>query len=123
MSRTATIRIDRDASAALERGAKRFVRAWQSGKDLGSHFSFESPEALFRSITPARWAVIERLQALGPSTLRGLARELERDVKAVHRDVHALVAIGLVRKDENGQLRVPFAGIYAEFDLLARRAA
>lgn len=63
------------------------------------------------------------MQALGPSTLRGLARELERDVKSVHRDVHALVAIGLVRKDENGQLRVPFARIHAEFDLLARRAA
>lgn len=123
MSRTATIRIDRDAFAALERGAKRFVRAWHSGKDLGSHFSFESPEALFRSITPARWAVIERLQALGPSTLRGLARELERDVKAVHRDVHALMAIGLVAKNGKGQVMVPFARIHAEFDLLARRAA
>lgn len=55
--------------------------------------------------------------------MRGLARELERDVKSVHRDVHALVAIGLVTKEEKGQLRVPFARIHAEFDLLARRAA
>jgi predicted transcriptional regulator len=123
MSRTATIRVERDAAAALERGARQFRRAWQTGKDLGSHFSFESPEALFRSVTPARWAVIERLQAIGPSTLRGLARALGRDVKAVHRDAHALIAIGLVAKDNKGRLVVPFSRIHAEFDLLARRAA
>ncbi len=123
MNRTATIRIERDARAALKRGAQRFERAWKSGKDQGSHFSFESPEALFRVLTPARWAVVERLQALGPSTLRGLARALERDVKAVHRDVHALLAIGLVVKDEEGRLSVPFARVHAEFDLRAEQPA
>ncbi|OGA07341.1 MAG: transcriptional regulator [Betaproteobacteria bacterium RIFCSPHIGHO2_12_FULL_69_13] len=123
MRRIATIRIERDTSAALERGARRFVRAWKSAKDLGSDFSFESPEALFRSLTPARWAVVERLQAIGASTLRGLARELGRDVKSVHRDVHALIAIGLVEKDGKGRLLVPFSRIRAEFDLQAKRAA
>jgi len=123
MRKTAIIRIERDAAAALERGACLFVRAWRSGRDQGSHFSFESPTALFRSITPARWAVIERLQALGPSTLRGLARALGRDVKAVHRDVHALIEIGLVEKDSKGQVLVPFAKIRTEFDLVPRQAA
>jgi predicted transcriptional regulator len=123
MKRTATIRIERDAGAALDRGARKFVRAWKTGKDLGSDFSFESPEALFRLLTPARWSVIERLQALGPSSLRGLARALERDVKAVHRDVGALVNIGLIAKDSSGRVLVPFARIHTEFDLLARQAA
>jgi predicted transcriptional regulator len=123
MSRTATIRIERSARAALERGARRFERAWKTGRDQGSHLSFESPEALFRVLTPGRWAVVERLQALGPSTLRGLARALERDVKAVHRDVHALVAIGLVVKDEESRLAVPFSRIHAEFDLQAEQPA
>jgi len=123
MKRVATIRIERDTATALERSARRFVRAWKSGKDLGSDFSFESPEALFRSLTPARWAVIERLQAIGASTLRGLARELERDVKSVHRDVHALIGIGLVEKDRKGRLVVPFLRIRTEFDLQAKRAA
>jgi predicted transcriptional regulator len=123
MSRTATIRIQRDTRAALARGARQFAKAWKTGRDLGSDFTFESPEALFRSLSPARWAVIERLQALEASTLRGLARALERDVKAVHRDVHALIAIGLVAKDGKGRLTVPFSRIHAEFDLSARRAA
>ena len=123
MNRIATIRIERDTSAALDRGARQFVRAWKTGKDLGTHFSFESPEALFRCLSPARWAVIERLQALGPSTLRGLARALDRDVKAVHRDAHALIAVGIVAKDAKGLLVVPFSRIRAEFDLLAQQAA
>lgn len=123
MSRTATIRIERNSAEALGRGAQRFIRAWRTGKDQGSDFSFESPEALFRTLTPARWAVIERLQKLGPSTLRGLARALERDVKALHRDVHALTAIGLVVKDEKGRVLVPFSRIRAEFDIFATRAA
>ena len=123
MSRTATIRIERDTHSALERGARQFVRAWRTGKDHGSHFSFESPAALFRSLTPARWAVIEQLQALGPATLRGLARALGRDVKSVHRDIHALIEIGLVTKDSKGRVLVPFSRIHTEFEILPRQAA
>ncbi len=119
MKRVAYIRIERDWKRALERGGQKFVQAWKAGKDQGSHFSFESPEALFRAITPARWTVIETLQRLGASSLRALARALARDVKAVHRDVHALIGLGLVEKDELGRLRVPFARIRTEFDLAA----
>lgn len=123
MRRTATIRIERATRSALARGARQFVRAWRTGKDQGSHFTFESPAALFRSLTPARWAAIEQLQALGPSTLRGLARALGRDVKSVHRDVHALIELGLVTKDSKGLVLVPFSRIRTEFDLLPRKAA
>ena len=123
MSRTATIRIESDTGSALARGARRFERAWRTGKDQGSEFTFESPAALFRSLTPARWAAIERLQALGPSTLRGLARALDRDVKSVHRDIHALIEIGLVTKDSKGSVLVPFSRIRTEFDLRPKQAA
>lgn len=123
MSRTATIRIERDMRSALARGAQQFERAWRTRRDQGSDFSFESPAALFRSLTPARWAAIEQLQALGPSTLRGLARALDRDVKSVHRDVHALIEIGLMAKDAKGRVLVPFSRIHTEFELLPRQAA
>ena len=123
MNRTATIRIESNSGSALARGARRFERAWRTGKDQGSDFTFESPSALFRSLTPARWAAIERLQALGPSTLRGLARALDRDVKSVHRDIHALIEIGLVTKDSKGSVLVPFSRIRTEFDLQPKQAA
>lgn len=123
MSRTATIRIERDTRSALARGARQFERVWRTSKDQGSDFTFESPAALFRSLTPARWAAIERLQALGPSTLRGLGRALGRDVKSVHRDIHALIGIGLVTKDSKGRVLVPFSRIRTEFELLPKLAA
>lgn len=123
MTRTATIRIESDPDSALARGARGFERAWRTGKDQGSEFTFESPSALFRTLTPARWAAIERLQALGPSTLRGLARALDRDVKSVHRDIHALIDIGFVTKDSKGNVLVPFSRIRTQFDLLPKKAA
>jgi predicted transcriptional regulator len=89
-----TIVIERDEHAALARMKAGFVRAAKSGRYQGEFRSFESPAALFRVLTPARWTLMERLQEIGPSSLRGLARALGRDVKAAHRDVSALIARG-----------------------------
>ena len=115
----AVLRIRRNTDAALADMGKRFTAAWKSGKSSAHVFTFESPAALFRVITPKRWEVLERLQQLGPSSLRGLARSLERDVKRVHEDVAALIQVGLVEKTERGQVHVPFTVIEADFQLRA----
>lgn len=115
----AVLRIRRNTDAALADMGKRFTAAWKSGKSSAHVFTFESPAALFRVITPKRWEVLERLQQLGPSSLRGLARSLERDVKRVHEDVAALIQVGLVEKTERGQVFVPFTVIEADFQLRA----
>ena len=57
--------------------------------------------ALFRVLTPKRWELVERLQTVGPSSVRGLARDLERDVKRVHEDVLALMQYGSPRKGKS----------------------
>ncbi len=83
----AVLRIRRDSTAVLEEMGRRFAATWKTGRPAAAHvFSFESPAALFRVLSPKRWELIERLQALGPMSVRGLARELERDVKRVHED-------------------------------------
>lgn len=115
----AVLRIRRDVDTALKDMGKRFTLAWKSGRSSAHVFTFESPAALFRVLTPKRWELLERLQRLGPSSLRGLARSLERDVKRVHEDVAALVEIGLVEKTERGQIHVPFTVIEADFELRA----
>ena len=92
----ATIRIRRDTQTALKEMGERFVKAWKTGKSDGDLLQFESPAALFRVLTAKRWELIERLQTTGPTTLRGLARELDRDVKRVHEDVSMLIKHGLV---------------------------
>jgi predicted transcriptional regulator len=115
----ATIRIRKDAQAALEKIGERFIRAWKTGRSAEHTFEFESPAALFRVLTPKRWELIERLQELGPSSVRGLARELDRDVKRVHEDVRTLMECGLIARTEEGAFRVPYDVIRAEFDLRA----
>lgn len=115
--RTLTIRIEPGAMNALERAGRQFTEAWQLGNYVGETMSFESPTALFRFLTPARWGVLAALQKAGHCGLRELARRIERDASAVLRDVAALSERGLVEKDEAGQLYVPFSLIHAEFDL------
>ena len=62
---------------------------------LPAVFTFSTPAQLFSVISPKRWELIERLQHIGPSTIRGLARELDRDIKRVHDDVTVLMEWGL----------------------------
>jgi predicted transcriptional regulator len=115
--RKATIRIRRDTDAVLKEMGTRFVKTWKSGKPAGDVLTFESPAALFRALTPKRWELIERLQGLGPSSVRGLARALDRDVKRVHEDVMALIGHGLIARADDGRVRVPYDVIHADFDL------
>lgn len=113
----AYILIERDESKAQERIRQNFLKAVHSGKDQGAYFSFQSPAALFRVLTPKRWELIEQLQAAGPTGVRALARLLSRDVRRVHDDAHALIEFGLIEKDSDGKLIVPFERIHTEFDM------
>ena len=114
-----TIRMCRDTGAALKDMGERFAKAWKTGKSSGDSLQFESPAALFRVLTPKRWELVERLQTLGPSSVRGLARALDRDVKRVHDDVRALMSYGLIARTEDGAFHVPYDVIHADFDLRA----
>jgi predicted transcriptional regulator len=115
----AIIRIRRNTAAALSEMGEQFIEAWRQGKSDTDTFDFESPKALFAVLTPKRWEVLERLQALGEISLRGLARSLGRDVKRVHEDAAVLLEWGLIERMESGKLHVPYEKIHIEFDLLA----
>jgi predicted transcriptional regulator len=103
----------------ISAAGKRFKDVWKSGKSSPAVFTFSSPSQLFSVISPKRWELIERLQHLGPSTIRGLARALDRDVKRVHDDVMAMIDWGLVERNAEGLVHVPFSVIHAAFDLRA----
>jgi len=111
MKRTVTIEI-----SGLEHSLKRFAKAWRTGRSAGEVISFESPEVLFRRITPKRWTLLTALQAAGPQSVRELARRIRRDVKNVHGDVRALIEIGLIERTGD-TVRVPFDEIHAAFTL------
>jgi predicted transcriptional regulator len=117
--KTATIRIQKNSRTTLDQMGERFIKAWKSGKSNVDVLHFESPAALFRVLTLKRWELIERLQALGASSVRGLARHLGRDVKRVHEDIGLLMEYGLIVRTEKRQICVPYKVIRADFDLRA----
>jgi predicted transcriptional regulator len=119
MTRTVTLRIRRAHVAVAREIRQRFVKACKTGQYQGEYCDFESPAALFRVLTPKRWALLETLQARGAMGVRALARVIERDVRRVHDDVRMLLEVGLIEKDRDGKLTVPFEEIHA--DLVLRK--
>lgn len=115
------IRRDQNAKTALAAMGENFVKAWNSGKasDPIATFTFSSPAQLFTVLSPKRWELIEHLQKIGPQSVRGLARSLERDVKRVHDDVTGLIDWGIIERTKDGKVCVPFDVVHADFDLRA----
>ena len=68
---------------------------------------------LLRTLTPARWALVERLKKEGPLSVYQLAKRLERDYKNVHTDVAQLVKLGIVERQGEG-VAVPWELLRAE---------
>jgi predicted transcriptional regulator len=87
---------------------KRRARDAFEGKRQGARISFATPELLFRLLTAKRWEMIRALAGAGPVTIREVARRLNRDVKAVHGDVHALLNAGVIQKTADGCIVFPF---------------
>ena len=85
----------------------------------GEVHSFETLPLLLSVFSPKRWDLIIELQKIGPSTLRGLARALGRDVKRVHEDADVLLKEGIIERNEDKKLFVPFKEISIEAKLRA----
>lgn len=98
---------------------KRRARQAFKGKRQGSRISFATPELLFRLLTAKRWELIRALAGAGPLTIRAAARRVNRDVKAVHGDVHALLDAGVLRKTDDDLVVFPFDAIRVDVTLRA----
>lgn len=87
------------------------------GEPQGAVISFASPELLWQTLTKKRWELLKAMTGRGPMTIRGLARELGRDVKGVHADVHALLEAGLLNRTEEGRVVFPYDSVHVDFEL------
>jgi predicted transcriptional regulator len=97
---------------------RRFLRAFE-GQQQGEFISFETPALLFKVLTQKRWELLSVMTAAGPMTLREAARRVQRDVKAVHGDVHALLDVGILQKTEGARIVFPFDAVHVNFILRA----
>lgn len=97
----------------------RRARAAFRGTRQGARVSFASPELLFSLMTPKRWELIRAMAGVGPMSIREAARRIERDVKAVHADVHALLSAGVLQRTDDGRVVFPFDAVRVDFVLHA----
>ena len=94
--------------------SRRLVAAME-GETQGSHITFPSVELLWRVVTPKRLAVLRALAGGEAAAIREVARRVERDVKAVHGDVHALIDAGLIDDAGRAGVRFPYDAVRVEF--------
>ena len=76
--------------------------------------SFADLPLLLKTLTPARWALMQRLRAEGPVSIYQLAKRVARDYKNVHTDVTQLAALGLIRRQADGRVALDWDVVRAE---------
>jgi predicted transcriptional regulator len=84
-----------------------------------ARIGFATPELLWQVLTSKRWQLLKAMCGAGPMSIREAARRGERDVKAVHSDVTALLNAGLVERTADGRVEFPFDAVKVEFMLPA----
>lgn len=80
--------------------------------------SFASYDDMHRVLAPSRLAIVKALAGQGALSIREVARRVERDVQAVHRDVTTLINAGVIDRTEKG-IEFPYDSIHFEFDVTA----
>jgi predicted transcriptional regulator len=66
-----------------------------------------------------RWELLNAMTGAGAMSIREAARRVERDVKAVHGDVTALLNAGLLSKTDDGKIVFRYDAIHVDFMLKA----
>ena len=99
--------------------ARRFVDAWhraEHGKTFHErHLAFENWDALARVLTGKRMELLRYVRRHKVTSVRALAKALQRDYSNVHADVQALTAAGLI--DATG------GGLQADYDAIETKIA
>ncbi|MBX9746165.1 MAG: hypothetical protein K2X34_04640 [Hyphomonadaceae bacterium] len=101
--------------ASRDGARTRLARAFK-GEAQGAFLSFETPALLLKVLSGKRWAILQAMTGAGPLSIREVARRVERDVKAVHGDVKALLAAGVLDKD-GARVVFPYESVHVDFRL------
>lgn len=86
------------------------------GSAQDARISFASADLLWRTLTRKRWELLQALTGRGAVSIREAARGVGRDVKAVHGDVMALLAAGVLDRAGSG-IVFPYDAVHVDFML------
>ena len=103
---------------AIEEVTADILRHANAEADVTPRIDFETHEALWSLLNEKRWDILKAMAGAGPLSIREVARRVERDVKAVHGDVTALIQSGVVDRHEGGVV-FPYDTIHVDYTLHA----
>jgi predicted transcriptional regulator len=115
------VTFDIETEASFAARALDIARALDRGDlvERQAHLSFPDMETLLTVLTPKRFTLLRTLRQTGPSSVRALAAAVGRDYKAVHGDVAALIASGLIERQAVDRVAVLWDSVQADFRLAA----
>jgi predicted transcriptional regulator len=99
----------------INQAAARFITAWERAEQGGAietetHVTFESWAGLSSVLSPKRVALLRHVHRMPAANVAELSRALGRDYTRVREDVEALVAAGLIERNDKG-IRADYAEI------------
>lgn len=96
------------------------ARAMQTVRgEREARIAFATPELLWQVLSAKRWELLKGMCRAGPMSIREAARRVNRDVKAVHSDISALLDAGVLSRTADGKVEFPFDAVRVEFLLQA----
>ena len=93
------------------RTARTQLAVARQGKTPDFRLSFESAKSLFADLTPARLDLLDSLRKSGPCSVYALAKAAERNYSNVHTDVARLEELGLIERNDDGAVWVPYDAV------------
>ncbi len=105
----AIIEVKRKGSAI--RTAREQLVAARQGRTPDYRLSFESTKSLFADLTPARLDLLDTLRKIGPCSVYALAKAAERNYSNVHADVSRLEELGLIERNDDNAVSVPYDAV------------
>ncbi len=81
---------------------------WERGETVPRVVYFENPSDLRALLTDRRIELLHEVMYEQPESIRGLADELDRDVKSVHDDLGVLAEYDIVHFERDGRAKRPF---------------
>jgi predicted transcriptional regulator len=89
------------------------------GKSQEPRITFVSLDLMWRVLTPRRQELLQAMAGHDAMSIRAVARLVDRDVKAVHGDVRALLSAGVLQSRNGEGVIFPYDGLHVDYQLQA----
>ena len=85
--------------------------------------NFATAAQLFAELTPKRMELLDTLKKTGPQSVYRLAKRLGRNYSNVHTSVARLIELGLIAKNDEDKVFVPWDDVEIHVSLSGSKAA